>query len=914
MAAATSFPSSLAVPPQDDNMEMSSPQNRNLDDDIDIDFDDSNYDGGVQLQDDEQMLTDGEQTRPATATDDMMDDDEQGEGFHFEEQEAEMQDTQDFGGKPIAPEEDEELIDYGDDDYLIEDQEQPQVEDTAVEDVTDEIEYGDEQQGEPAVHDVEPDLQAQQEQQAVQASQETIDEEIVRQPEEAGVAVQEPDDVVNAETLVEVAPDVVEQGVAVIHAEPAKDEAVTYPEQSTATSDQAFLADGEKEQTTAAQLENAETVEVPDEDAYAQPSTERLQNEGEGVAEAPLALDTSATATSTTYNREENPDTPTDTGLHPMTLYYNGSSMPLFKSKKLQDGLLKDDNLANLSLAELMRNCRQRLALKLGINIPEEQEMTLAFDHLGLLLSENSRAAYQHSLTDVLEVYLQLHQNDGTVDSPALSMTLSHQQFTSQLAVLQQAAASGKGMSAFVQPQYEEYNEQHEEYDNHEHDQHEGEEYYQEEQAYYEGQAPIEEYTEDRHDEQPSELPNGEQNLQEGAPDSYEEHECAEEYQEDETVPAEEYEYNEEGQDGQNDDTEEAHYDDPAAYYQEATEDYEQPEHGVQPASDAEQQHVQPSADFGVAHEAQEPAASISAGTEPSVVQINESGKPHENVIEEVAAKAPSPASSQIAQGDTADGEYDDWIDFDDDSDLTNGSIERADDTQDNAAEQTVADAQQQTVKSDTANGEYDDWIDFDDDSDLTSGSLERTDDTQEHETEAAVANDQQQIFDSEDFLNGQDQAHANNDQHDSSVQQIQLESQDEQQSQGQEEQDDFPHDVTEHQENDASFQRQPEDHDEAAQGDDQIQHGSDLANGGDHEHTKEHIQTAQEKRLSNIDDDIDFDEETTEQFEARKASEAGLKASTSGSPLGKRSREDDDDDEIDFDDDEPETKKARAG
>ncbi|KAI7360445.1 hypothetical protein KC354_g8868 [Hortaea werneckii] len=913
MAATTSFPS-LAVPPQDDNMEMSSPQNRNLDDDIDIDFDDSNYDGGVQLQDDEQMLTDGEQTRPATATDDMMDDDLQGEGFHFEEQEAEMQDTQDLGEQPTAPEEDEELIDYGDDDYLIEDQEQPQIEDTAVEDVTDEIEYGDEHQGEPAVHDVEPELQAQQEQHAVQASQETVDEEIVRQPEEAGVAVQEPDGVANSETFVEVAPDVAEQGVAATHAEPAKEETVTYPEQSTGTSEQAFLADGEKEQATAAQLENAENVEVPDEEAYAQPSTELLQNEGEGVVEAPLALDTSATATSTTYNREENPDTPTDTGLHPMTLYYSGSSMPLFKSKKLQDGLLKDDNLANLSLAELMRNCRQRLALKLGITIPEEQEMTLAFDHLGLLLSENSRAAYQHSLTDVLEVYLQLHQNDGTVDSPALSMTLSHQQFTSQLAVLQQAAASGKGMSAFVQPQYEEYNEQHEEYDNHEHEEHEGEEYYQEEQAYYEDQAPTEEYTEERADEQPSELSNGEQNLHEGAPDSYEEHEYADEYQEDETVPAEEYEYNEEGQDSQNDDTQEAHYDDPAAYYQEATETYEHSEHGVQPASDAEQQHVQPSADHGVAHEAQEPAASISEGTESSGVQINESGKPLENAVEEVAGKAPSPASSQTAQGDTADGEYDDWIDFDDDSDLTNGSIERADDTQDNAAEQTVADAQQQTVKSNTANGEYDDWIDFDDDSDLTSGSPERTDDTQESETEAAVANDQQQIFDSEDFLNGQDQAHANNDQHDSSVQQVQLESQDEQQTQGQEKQDDFSHGLTEHQENDASFQRQSEDHDEAAQGDGQIQHGSDPANGGDHEHTKEHIQTAQEKRLSNIDDDIDFDEETTEQFEARKASEAGLNASTSGSPLGKRSREDDDDDEIDFDDEEPETKKARAG
>ncbi|KAI7282376.1 hypothetical protein KC345_g3554 [Hortaea werneckii] len=891
MAATTSFPS-LAVPPQDDNMEMSSPQNRNLDDDIDIDFDDSNYDGGVQLQDDEQMLTDGEQTRLATATDDMMDDDVQGEGFHFEEQEAEMQDTQDLGEQPTAEEEDEELIDYGDDDYFIEDHQQPQIEDTAVEDVNDEIEYGDEQQVEPTVHDFEPELQAQQEQQAVQASQETVDEEIVRQPEEAGVTVQEPVDIATAEALVEVVPGVAEQGDVVTHAEPATEETIAYPEKSTETSEQASFADWEKEQTLAAQPENVEPVVVPDEDAYAQSSAEVRQNEEGDAAEDPLAPDTNATATSTTYDREENPGTPTDTGLHPMTLYYNCSSMPLFKSKKVQDGLLKDDNLANLSLAELMRNCRQRLALKLGITIPDEQEMTLAFDHLGLLLSENSRAAYQHSLTDVLEVYLQLHQNDGTVDSPALSMTLSHQQFTSQLAVLQQAAASGKGMSAFVQPQYEEDSAQHEEYDN-QHEQHEGEEYYQEDQAYYEEQAPIEEYAEDRHDGQPSELPNGEQNLQEGAPELYEDHEYAEEYHGDETLPAEEYEYNEEGQDGQNDDTQEEHYDDPAAYYQETTEYYEQPEHGIQLASDAEQQDVQPSADSGVAHEAQEPAASISAGTEPSGVQTNESGNPLEDAGEKVAGRAASPASSQTVQRDTADGEYDDWIDFDDDSDLTNGSIERADNEQDNAAEHVVADAQQQTVECDTAD--------------------ERTDDTQENENEATDTNDQQQIVDSEDFLEGQDHAHANNDQHDSSVQHVQVENYDEQQTQDQEEQDDFPHDLTEQQENDASVEHQPEDHDEAAQEVGKVQSGSGLANGGGHEHAKEHIQTAQEKRLSNIDDDIDFDEETTEQHEARKASEAGLNASTTDSPLGKRSRDDYDDDEINFDDDEPETKKTRS-
>ncbi|KAI7347944.1 hypothetical protein KC336_g22722, partial [Hortaea werneckii] len=230
-------------------------------------------------------------------------------------------------------------------------------------------------------------------------------------------------------------------------------------------------------------------------------------------------------------------------------------------------------------------------------------------------------------------------------------------------------------------------------------------------------------------------------------------------------------EYDEEGQDDQNDDTLEAHYDDHAAYYQEATENSEKPEHGAQPVSEAEKQHVQPSADSGVAHEAQEPAASISAGSEPSGVQTNESGKLPENAVEEVVGNVASPASSQTAQGNTAD--------------------ERADDKQEKAAEHMVADAHQQVVESDTAN--------------------ERTDDTQENGTEAAVANDQQHLGESEDFLNGQDQARAENNQHDSSVQQAQVESHDEQQTHDQEERDGFPHDLTEHQENDASLEYQPE-------------------------------------------------------------------------------------------------------
>ena len=64
--------------------------------------------------------------------------------------------------------------------------------------------------------------------------------------------------------------------------------------------------------------------------------------------------------------------------------------------------------------------------------------------------SQDSRAAFESSLNDVLEVYMQLHRNDGNLDAPPLSLSLSLQlKFASSFSILKQAAAGGQGISSF---------------------------------------------------------------------------------------------------------------------------------------------------------------------------------------------------------------------------------------------------------------------------------------------------------------------------------------------------------------------------------------------------------------------------------------------------------------------------------
>ncbi|KAK4542649.1 hypothetical protein LTR36_006221 [Oleoguttula mirabilis] len=833
-------------------MEVSSPSHSNLYDDIELDFDDGIYDGGVQLQEDEPMLTDGEQTRPETATDDMMDDDAQ--GVETAAPETDMQDTPDVEQQVPAQQEDEELIDYGDDEYY----NQQQIEDTAVQDVA-EIDYAGEQSAEAALEDV--------------------DEETVHDPQEAGLqqsgvlfTAEQPADLASAD---------------VAQAQTSVQDAPAYAAQAIFAGDEnTFEVMEDNDQTLVA--------EPGADDAYPELMLGDLSaREFAGDAETlqpSLTIDT--ISADNVEAPADVPGTPTDTGLHPMTVYYGTHMMPLFKSKRQPEGLLKDDNLASLSLAELMRNCRQRLALKIG-NVPEEQELTLAFDHMGLMLLENSRAAFEHSLNDVLEVYMQLHQNDGTEDTPPLSITLSHEQFSNHLALLQQAAANGKGIYDFVPRDEEGEQEYYQEEDEENGGEADGFHVPQEEQEqYYDGGEDDvgEEYTQDqRHAEQEYHEEAADQ-PRAGAEDDH--------HAQQRSGPGAEATS---GQD--------ASFDAPVTTAEEVE---------VPAADDAASADVEVDTDNAHEDEEEDQEAAVSA---------RETG--------DEVRKAESTASSHTAQGDHADGEYeeDDLIDWDEDSTLTSTTSElpagARDDLSTFLTEYDAKQSQQSSAEHpDPAHRE-----------DTNSDVQQAPEDPAHGETGGQYAgfDSHQQIIGSEEFLNDFDEQN-----HDGDTKGVQHKNglEDEEQIT-----DQNPLDQAD------TFGEQ---HDDFQPGEEEEQYHAalDIINGDSREHGRDHQTKAQvagheepvlpDEQVTNQkdqlyddflngqepdtyapqdgqgytvpdpEDDIDFDDDTTEQHEARKASQHEITAVSSGSPLGKRSFERDADlDEIDFD--EPELKKVRS-
>lgn len=872
MAATTNFPS-LSVPAPEDTMEMSSPANLQYDDDIDLDFGDGDgdHDGGVQLLEDEQMLTDGEQTRPATATDDIMDDDVQ--GTEVVAPETDMQDTPEIEQQP-AEQEDEELIDYGEDYF-----DHPQTEDAVVEDVTG-VEDADHEQ-------LEGDI-------------EEVDEEIVRHSEDA--AIEQPGTLAGSEQVVETASEEVAHDQAYAH------DGSAYANETFFEGDENAVPD-DHDQTLVADPESAEALagyEFADADAQgAAGDAEALQ--------PPLAVDTSLTANA------DGPTTPTDTGLHPMTVYYSGHAMPLFKSKHQPDGLLKDDNLASLSLAELMRNCRQRIALKIG-NVPEEQELTLAFDHMGLLLAEvcdrapayygnaltvhqNSRAAFEHSLNDVLEVYLQLHQNDDTHDVPALSLTLSHQQFSNQLALLQQAAAGGKGMSDFVQHTDGE------------------DEYYEEDDGVTQNPEGELAHVEDEDEEEQYRKADEDYDGQEYTQDQ--------EYRDEEANEQQDASALEEG--------ERRHQQDETA---EPTDNREVPEDAFETtyndatgiAYDTATEAAVDASLEDVINTAAEEAANIPAehavAEEPTVLE-----EPNLSVDDtrQEALKAASTASSQTVQGDHANdsiGEYDpeDIIDWDEDSSLTSIASEHTADGHDESFT-SLAESEVDQIKE----GQESTVEQANRDSHLGDDVQQSTDAAENHD----AANEQQQLFGSEDLLNDFDdeqyegnaggEQHQEDDEHGYTENNYdQADTFDEQQVGYQPGEEDEQYHTARDFLNGESYEHgpehQPEGQDNAYEdadghGDHQDSHKDDLYDFLDedaYEQRPEAGYPAQGESPPDPEDDIGFDDDTTEQHEARKTSQPDVTAVSSGSPFGKRSFDEHAEaDELNLD--EPEMKKVRS-
>ena len=424
MASATAF-TSLSVPVPEDTMEMSSPAGHTFDNDIDIDFDD--YQGGIHLTDDEHMLEDGDQMRLGTATDEMMDDEVNSIGAAVVEEV--MQD--DLGAIQVGPaDDDDELIDYGDEEY--QNQHDSTLDDTTIHNVTEEtvpIPEGLTSETEQVHHEIDREPQPK-----------TAEE----------LKVEHQSEVTN--NLPEAAS---QQNInSGYHAVTA-----TIIESGTVNGlyNQASKSDAGQPDIAASETEELLSYTAPE--------------EGEGRAgpsepEQPPRL--SITSQHSPADKPDGPPTPTDTGIHPILICYGELEIPLFKSRAQPDGLLKDDNLVNLSLADVMGNCKRRLATKTGEVFSDDYELRLTFDQLGLVLVEDSEAAFSTSLDDVLQVYLSLHKNDGTEDVPALIINSSIQlKFLSSLNILKQAALHGQGISDFAAVQSEEFDDGHDagEYD-----------------------------------------------------------------------------------------------------------------------------------------------------------------------------------------------------------------------------------------------------------------------------------------------------------------------------------------------------------------------------------------------------------------------------------------------------------------
>lgn len=422
----TTFPS-LQPPIQDDTMEMSSPARY---DDIEIDFDEQSGAVNLALTDDERMMEDGDQTRPPTATDlEMMEDDAHAHDVQMHE--GHMVESLDAGQyEALDPDMDDELIDYDDDEYA---------EMTLVE------QQDDNAGPEPVAYTAQSEgiLEALQDNGAGLATIDEYDE---------GTTVWDQDAITDGERVETVDP----QHDVYVEAD-APLTATDMP--PSAFDDQAPVIPVAFEalaQDPASQSETAEALGHTDVLDFGGSADDQTTHQQMTVLEAE-------------HGNTDMPGTPTDTGLHPMSIRYADYEWPLFKSRKQPEGLLKDDNLVNLSLADFLSNCRQRIAIKLGEDVSEEQEYVLAFDSLGVFVTEvcrlyisqlcihnadtwqSSNACGSTTLNEVLEVYTHLCANDDMNDAPPLSLTLSLQlKFPSHLHMLRDAAARGEGISAFV--------------------------------------------------------------------------------------------------------------------------------------------------------------------------------------------------------------------------------------------------------------------------------------------------------------------------------------------------------------------------------------------------------------------------------------------------------------------------------
>ncbi|KAI9791373.1 MAG: hypothetical protein M1816_003940 [Peltula sp. TS41687] len=161
------------------------------------------------------------------------------------------------------------------------------------------------------------------------------------------------------------------------------------------------------------------------------------------------------------YDEDTSPTQDHGPHLHPITVLYQEMEMSLFprRADKAARGkrtyFLKEESLADASTRELF----QAMRLVLGGTVSEDDELELGVDLLDLYLTEGSSYTAQTTLSQVLDLYLALHQHDGVENPEPLYITLTvRASCGKRIKELTAAVEEGKGISQLSLWDDEHYN------------------------------------------------------------------------------------------------------------------------------------------------------------------------------------------------------------------------------------------------------------------------------------------------------------------------------------------------------------------------------------------------------------------------------------------------------------------------
>ncbi|KAI9808152.1 MAG: hypothetical protein M1825_004609 [Sarcosagium campestre] len=125
-------------------------------------------------------------------------------------------------------------------------------------------------------------------------------------------------------------------------------------------------------------------------------------------------------------------------------LTYEGAEMSLFPNENDETFFLENTSLADASISDIF----QAMRFVLADSIDEDDELEIGFEDLGLRLSESSRHADSTTLRQIVDVFVQLSQQDGTDELESFRMSLNAKpSFPQRFQKLSIAATNGQGLS-----------------------------------------------------------------------------------------------------------------------------------------------------------------------------------------------------------------------------------------------------------------------------------------------------------------------------------------------------------------------------------------------------------------------------------------------------------------------------------